>query len=214
MIGGFRTPGANPTVSTTSTSLSQRPIEWPARVRSMLAGCSFIFMWIVRVKPSWPYCSVIVSAVCVMRSTGPSKVQSNRILVVSHRMRGFSGLKLWNASAAFLPASVNVTRGRNGGRLAPPGGALPPGGGALAPGGGVPGGGAPGVGPSPGLNSPTLLTGTSAPARPRGSVITICSGAQSPFRFGSPVGSRAARGAAACVAAAAGRWFRPRTPPC
>ena len=91
MIGGDSTPGAKPTVSTTSTSFSQRPIEWPARVGSIFAGCSFMFMWIVRVKPSWPYCSVIVSAVCVMRLTGPSNVQSNRMLVVSQRMRGFSG---------------------------------------------------------------------------------------------------------------------------
>ena len=39
----------------------------------------------------------------------------------------------------------------------------------------------------------TWLTGTSAPARPRGSVITICSGAQSPEIFGSPLGSRGAQ---------------------
>ena len=65
-----------------------------------------MFMWIVRVKPSWPYCSVIVSPLCVMRLTGPSNVQSNRMLVVSQRMRGLSVVPLRNASAAARPASV------------------------------------------------------------------------------------------------------------
>ena len=77
-------------MSTISTSFSQRPIECPARLGAMLAGCSATFMWIVRVKPSWPYCSVIVSPSCVMRFTGPSNVQSNMMLVVSQRIRGFS----------------------------------------------------------------------------------------------------------------------------
>ena len=119
MIGGLSTPGAKPTVSTTSTSFSQRPVEWPARLGSIFAGCS-AFMWIVRVKPYWPYCSVIVSPRCVIRFTGPSNVQSNRMLVVSQRMRGLSsGEKLRNLSAASLPAAVYSTRGRPN---PPPGG--------------------------------------------------------------------------------------------
>ena len=50
--------------------------------------------------------------------------------------------------------------------------------------------------PSPGSYSSTVLNGTSAPPRPRGSVITSCSGAQSPEMFGSPFASRAGRAAA------------------
>ena len=42
-----------------------------------------------------------------------------------------------------------------------------------------------------------VLRGTRAPPRPRGSVITSCSGAQSPVMFGSPVARRAARVAVA-----------------
>ena len=59
-----------------------------------------------------------------------------------------------------------------------------------------------GAGESPGSNSSTRLTGTSAPLRPRGSVMTTCSGAQSPVMFGSPLGRRAARGAAGAAVAA------------
>ena len=43
-IAPLITPGRKPTVSTTRTSPSQRPIEWPARVSFTLAGWVFMFM--------------------------------------------------------------------------------------------------------------------------------------------------------------------------
>ena len=121
---------------------------------------------------------------CVIRLTGPSNVQSKMMLVVSQRMRGFSfENSTANCSAPFSPASVSsapwTTRG-------PPRPAPRPRG--------------PPILPSPGLKLSTVLSGTSAPPRPRGSVITNCSGAQSPEMLGSPPGRRGARFATAAGA--------------
>mgnify|MGYP006144913763 CR=1 FL=1 len=59
----------------------------------------------MRVKPSWPYSSVTLVGVCVMRLTAPSYVQSNKMLVVSQRMRGLCcGSEVTKPSAACRPA--------------------------------------------------------------------------------------------------------------
>ena len=178
--GGERTPGAKPTVSTTSTSFSQRPIEWPARDGLIDAGCAAWFMCTVRVKPNCPYCRTIVSRFCVMRFTGPSKVQSKMTLVVSQRIRGLSfGSNMPKLVAALVPSSVSSAPRMI---IGPPARGPWPGSGPMRP--------------SPGLYCVTVLSGTSAPPRPRGSVITSCSGAQSPEMFGSPLGRRGSRFAA------------------
>ena len=62
----------------------------PARLGLTFAGCPFMFMSIVRLISICPYWRTMVSLFCVIRLTGPSNVQSKRMLVVSHRNRGLS----------------------------------------------------------------------------------------------------------------------------
>ena len=163
MIGGDNTPGAKPTVSTIEHVVLPPPDRVPAPTGATAAGCSVMFMWTVRVKPSWPYCErdrVGALRNAIHRSV---EVQSKMTLVVSQRIRGFC------RAVGFERVRCGLARGRvhdvaravlarvRCGFVAR-------------------------------FELVHLATGTSAPPRPRGSVITSCSVAQSPERFGSPRG--------------------------
>jgi hypothetical protein len=167
-----REPLDDAQLSTVSASPSQRPIECPARLGAILAGCAARSMCTVRVSPR-PYSIVMTSSLCVMRLIVPSKTQSNSTLVIWQLRRGLrSGGKSRSASEAACPAAVSVTGGGNQPWL-----------------------GTSAIATSPASTACSRLSGTRLAGPCGGRAMMYCSWAQSPARFGLPDASRNGRSA-------------------
>ncbi len=175
--GKVRKPGRKPTVSTTSTSPSQRPIECPARDRLDVGRMRLQVQVDRALQVHLPVLDDDVSLVlrdAVDRAVERPVEDDAGGLALEARVvvPGWPPpLPSYPGRSARCRRRAAVPRAR---AAATPSAPLHRPCGQAAP-------------------WPCVLSGTRPPPTPRGSAITICSGAQSPARFGSPVGRRGSR---------------------